>query len=99
MLEGLHGEFSRRFQDFKRVENEIHMICFLFTSDMDNAPGDAQLELIDLQADTLWAEHFRSVSLLDIYSSLKEESFSHMGWHDQKILVLFGCTYTSHTGK
>ena len=55
--------------------------------------SDAQMELIDLQSDTLLAEHFKSVSLLDFYSSLKEENFPHMRRHaPQKILVLFGST-------
>ena len=26
MLEALHGEFSRRFQDFKTMESEMHLI-------------------------------------------------------------------------
>ncbi|XP_074513994.1 general transcription factor II-I repeat domain-containing protein 2A-like [Sebastes fasciatus] len=93
MLEALHGEFSRRFQDFKTVESEMHMVSSPFTCSVENAPSDVQMELIDLQSDTLLAEHFRSVSLLDFYSSLKEENFPHMRRHAQKILVLFGSTY------
>lgn len=93
MLEALHGEFSRRFQDFKTVESEMHMVSSPFNCSVDNAPSDVQMELIDLQSDTLLAEHFRSVSLLDFYSSLKEENFPHLRRHSQKILVLFGSTY------
>ena len=92
MLVALHGEFSRRFPDFKTVENEMHMVSSPFTCCVDNAPSDVQMELIDLQSDTLLAEHFRSVPLLDFYSSLKE-NFPHMRRHAQKILVLFGSTY------
>lgn len=51
------------------------------------------MELIDLQSDLLLVEHFRSVSLLDFYSSLKEENFPHLRRHAQRILVLFGSTY------
>ena len=32
---------------------------------------DVRLKLIDLQSDTVLSEHFKSVSLLDFYSSLK----------------------------
>ena len=67
----LHGEFSRRFEDFKTVEGEMHMISSPFICSVDNAPIDVQLELIDLQSDKLLAEHFKSVSLLHFYSSLK----------------------------
>uniref|UniRef100_A0A8C5LJG6 SPIN-DOC-like zinc-finger domain-containing protein n=1 Tax=Leptobrachium leishanense TaxID=445787 RepID=A0A8C5LJG6_9ANUR len=93
MLGALHGEFSRRFQDFKTVESEMHMISSPFSCSVDNTPSDVQLELIDLQSDALMAEHFKSVSLLDFYSSLKEENFQHMRMRAQKMLVLFGSTY------
>ena len=93
MLGALHDEFSRRFEDFKTVESEMHVISSPFTCSVDNAPSDVQLELIDLQSETLLAEHFKSVSLLDFYSSLKEENFPHMRRHAQKMLVLFGSTY------
>ncbi|XP_072436522.1 general transcription factor II-I repeat domain-containing protein 2A-like [Chiloscyllium punctatum] len=93
MLEALHGEFSRQFQDFKTVENEMHIMFSPFTCNVESAPSNVQLELIDLQSDTLLAEYFRSVSLLDFYSSLKEENFPHMRRHAQKILVPFGSAY------
>ncbi|XP_068449722.1 general transcription factor II-I repeat domain-containing protein 2B-like [Clinocottus analis] len=77
-LGALHGEFSRRFEDFKTVEDEMHMVSSPFTCSVDNAPSDVQLELIDLQSDAVLAEHFKSESLLDFYSSLKEENFPNM---------------------
>ncbi|KAL3975343.1 C-C motif chemokine 24 [Sarotherodon galilaeus] len=91
MLEVLHAEFSRRFQDFKALE--MDMVSSPFTCSVDNASSDVQMELIDLRSDTLLAEHFRSVSLLDFYSSLKEENFPHLRNHAQRMLVLFGSTY------
>lgn len=81
LLGALHGEFSRRFQDFKTLEGGMHMISSPFTCSVDNAPSDIQLELIDLQSDMILAECFKSVSLLDFYSSLKEENFSHLRRH------------------
>ena len=93
MLQALHGEFSRRFEDLRRIEDEMQMISSPFTCSVDNAPSDVQLELIDLQADAELAEHFKSGSLLDFYSSLKEENFPNIRRHAQKMLVLFGSTY------
>uniref|UniRef100_A0AAY5KZX0 HAT C-terminal dimerisation domain-containing protein n=1 Tax=Esox lucius TaxID=8010 RepID=A0AAY5KZX0_ESOLU len=74
-------------------QSEMHMVSSPFNCSVDNAPSDVQMELIDLQSDTLLAEHFRSVSLLDFYSSLKEENFPHLRRHAQRIIVLFGSTY------
>ncbi|XP_024144372.1 general transcription factor II-I repeat domain-containing protein 2A-like [Oryzias melastigma] len=62
-------------------------------SSVGNAASDVQLELIDLQSDAVLAEQFKSVSLLEFYSSLKEENFPNMRRHAQKMLVLFGSTY------
>lgn len=93
MLDTLHAELLRRFQDFKTLESEMHMVSSPFNCSVDNAPSDVQMELIDLQSDTLLAEHFRSVSLLGFYSSLKEKNFPHLKRHAQRILVLFGSTY------
>lgn len=93
MLGALHGEFSRRFEDLRKIEDEMHLISSPFTCSVDNAPSDVQLELIDLQSDAVLAKHFKSESLLDFYSSLKEENFPNMKIHAQKMLVLFGSTY------
>ncbi|XP_036066918.1 general transcription factor II-I repeat domain-containing protein 2B-like [Oryzias melastigma] len=93
MLGALHGQFSRRFEDLRTIEDEMNMISSPFTCSVGNAASDVQLELIDLQSDALLAEQFKSVSLLDFYSSLKEETFPNMRRHAQKMLVLFGSTY------
>ncbi|XP_063781341.1 general transcription factor II-I repeat domain-containing protein 2A-like [Pseudophryne corroboree] len=65
MLEALHGEFSRRFQDFKTLESEMNMVSSPFTCSVDNASSDVHMELIDLQSDTLLARNFKSVPLLE----------------------------------
>lgn len=69
------------------------MISSPFTYGVDNAPSDVQLKLIDLKSDMILAEHFKSVSLLDFDSSLKEENFPLMRRYAQKMLVLFGSIY------
>ena len=93
MLGALHGEFSRRFEDLRTMESEMHLISSPFTCNVDDAPSDVQLELIDLQSDAVLAEHFKSRPLLKFYSSLKQEKFPNMRRHAQKMFVLFGSTY------
>ena len=46
MLGVLHDEFSRRFQDFKKVEDEMQLVSSPFTCSVDSAPTDVQLELM-----------------------------------------------------
>ena len=40
MLGYLHSEFSRRFEDFKNVEDQMHLIFSLFACNVDNASID-----------------------------------------------------------
>ncbi|XP_068613487.1 general transcription factor II-I repeat domain-containing protein 2-like [Brachionichthys hirsutus] len=94
MLGALHAEFSRRFGDFRMVEGEMLRVFSPFTCGVENAPGDVQLELRSLQSDGTLAEHFRSASVLDFYAGLKEENFPRMRRHAQKMLALFGSSYT-----
>lgn len=93
MLGALRDEFSRRFQDFKKVEDEMQLVSSPFTCSVDSAPTNVQLELTDLQSDSLLKEHFKSASLPEFYSALKEENFPNMRRRAQKMLVLCGSTY------
>lgn len=93
MLGAQHGEFSRRFQNFRTAESEMHKIFTSFTCSVDKTPNNVQLELIDLQSDASLSKHIKSASLLDFHFSLKEENFPHTRRHGQRILVLFGSTY------
>uniref|UniRef100_A0A096MCD0 HAT C-terminal dimerisation domain-containing protein n=1 Tax=Poecilia formosa TaxID=48698 RepID=A0A096MCD0_POEFO len=87
MLGALHDEFSRRFKDLRTMESKMHMISSPFTFSVDDASSDVQLELIVL------GENFKTGSLLDSCSSLKEENFPNIRKHAQKMFVLFGSTY------
>ena len=94
MLLALHGEFSRRFEDFAMLRNETSVVFFSFSCCVDDTPSGIQLELIDLQSDALLPDHFKSMPLLHFYFTLHEEKFANLWRHAQKMLVLFGSTYT-----
>ena len=47
-LENLYDEFSARFKDFKSHEHLFEIFFSLFHTDIDKAPTDIQMELIDL---------------------------------------------------
>ncbi|XP_063802305.1 general transcription factor II-I repeat domain-containing protein 2B-like [Pseudophryne corroboree] len=89
----LHGEFSWRFNDFKTIEKDLSLVSSPFTFDVDNAPCDLQLELIDLQCDALLKEQFKSEPLPRFYASLNGQNFPKIKAHARKMLVLFGSTY------
>jgi 17beta-estradiol 17-dehydrogenase/3beta-hydroxysteroid 3-dehydrogenase/mitotic-spindle organizing protein 1 len=64
-----------------------------FTCNVNNAPTDLQLELIDLQSDAVIGELFKTMSLTRFYASLHEQNFPTVRSSAQKMFVLFGSTY------
>ena len=53
-------EFDRRFQDFKNLEPQFNILSSPFTTEVDSAPEDLQLELLDLQASNDLKKKFKS---------------------------------------
>ena len=92
-LEDLHGEFSRRFSDFEKIEPSLQLVSCPLSQDPDTAPEELQLELIDLQSDAVLKEKFNSVKLNDFYASLNKATFPNLRNAAQKMLTLFGSTY------
>jgi hypothetical protein len=92
-LMDLHDEFSRRFQDFKNIENDLSLISSPFSFDVNKAPLETQLELIDMQCDLVLSEKIKSVSLPRFYASLSDSAFPNLKTRAKKMFVLFGSTY------
>uniref|UniRef100_A0A0L8HLD8 Uncharacterized protein n=1 Tax=Octopus bimaculoides TaxID=37653 RepID=A0A0L8HLD8_OCTBM len=44
----LEDEVTRRFQDFKKIEPDLNLLSYPLTADIDTAPEEVQLELIDM---------------------------------------------------
>ena len=92
-VEDLHGEFCRRFSDFKNIEQSLQLVSCPLSQDPETAPQELQLELIYLQSDSVLKEKFNSVKLNDFYASLNRATFPNLRTTAQKMLTLFGSTY------
>lgn len=92
-LDNLVVEFDRRFQDFKNLEPQFNILSSPFSKEVDSAPEDLQLELLDLQASNDLKETFKSVSLPDFYKSLSDDLYSNLKNFAAMFLSLFGSTY------
>ena len=64
-LDTLAVEFDGRFQDFKSLEPQFNILSSPFTTEVDSAPENLQLELLDLKVSNDLKEKFTSVSLPD----------------------------------
>ena len=92
-LKSLNEEITRRFQDFQKIESKFNLLLYPFTADMDTAPEDLQLELIDLQSNYTLKEMFHEKTLVDFCSSHSAEKFRCIKKFGGKMFSIFESTY------
>jgi len=92
-LQSLEDEVTRRFQDFKIIEPKFNLLSYPITADIDTAPEELQLELIDMQSDHTVKEMFNAVTLVDFYKSLSADKFPCVKKFAGKMFSIFGSTY------
>jgi hypothetical protein len=89
----LQEEFDERFQDFKFMEPEFLLFVLPLKADSENAPGNLQIELINLQCDTNLTWNFSETDLQDFYSYLPKEKFPVLRSFWLRMIVMLGSTY------
>lgn len=94
ILTSLKVQFNERFSDFDLKNREIKVFQNPVSIDIDDAPANLQLELIDLQVDDLIRKQFNSNSmkLIDFYKSLPDQ-FPRLKNLARTYISLFGSTY------
>ena len=77
-LMALKEEFIRRFADFKASVGQFDLLSSPFSSDIETATEELQMELIDLQADNSLKRIFESKPLVEFYAYLHSEKFQNL---------------------
>jgi hypothetical protein len=62
-LRKLHGEFERRFQDFKSIELDLNIFSMSFNMGCEQVKPSLQLELIELQCSTQLKQVFQHLKV------------------------------------
>ncbi|GAA6101231.1 general transcription factor II-I repeat domain-containing protein 2-like, partial [Tachysurus ichikawai] len=75
------------------TEKSLQLLSCPLSQDPETASQELQLELIDLQSDSVLKEKFDSLKLNDFYASLNEARFPNLQRMAPKMLTLFGSTY------
>ena len=93
-LEKLFNKFSARFKDFKSHEHLFEIFSSPFHIEIDKAPADVKMELIDLQESTDLKAKYVEMNLGDFYRKfLDQNKFSNLRKFVASKMALLGSTY------
>ena len=93
-LQKLLNEFSAHFKDFKSHEHLFEIFSSLFHTDIEKAPMDIQMELIDFQERTDLEAKYVEMDLGDFYwKYLDQEKFPSLRKSMASKMAHFGSTY------
>ena len=93
-LEKLFNEFWARFEDLKSHKHLFEIFSSPFHTDIDKAPTDIRMELIDLQERTNLKAKYVEMNLGDFYRKyLDQDKFSNLRKFMASKMALFGSTY------
>ena len=92
-LEKLFNEFSARFKDFKFHKHLFEIFSSPFHTDIDKAPTDIQIQLIDLQERTDLKAKYMKMNLGDFYRYLDQDKLPNLRKFMAFKMALFDSTY------
>ena len=93
ILSRLLEDFEHHFQQFTALEPQFLLFATPFTVDAKNVPEEVQMELLDLQCDTVLKQKYADVGVPDFYQFLPREKFPNLFCAATRILAMFGSTY------
>ncbi|XP_065651133.1 general transcription factor II-I repeat domain-containing protein 2B-like [Hydra vulgaris] len=92
-INNIKQDFEVRFQDFKKCEPKFALFTSPFNFDIEKVEEDLQMELIELQCDSVLKQQFTDVGVPKFYSFLPPHQFSKMIQFACQICAMFGSTY------
>src|SRR5258705_1160982 len=91
----LRNVFAERFAHFRRNETLFNIFCSPFDCDVDSAPEDFQMELLEMQSSAEIKGRYASLPLKDFYKyAVSAKDFPNLRKHARK-MSLFGSTYVA----
>ncbi|XP_066239740.1 general transcription factor II-I repeat domain-containing protein 2-like [Saccopteryx leptura] len=89
MLTRLRDDFEHRFQEFTALEPHFALFATPFTVDVQSVPEEVQMELLDLQCDTILKQKYADVGVPDFYKSVPREKFPILVCRAARILAVW----------
>ncbi|XP_037054181.1 general transcription factor II-I repeat domain-containing protein 2 isoform X2 [Peromyscus leucopus] len=88
----LKAEFQKRLSDFEAWENELTLFSSPFATKIDSVREELQMEVIDLQCNTVLRTKYDKVGVPDFYKHLWS-SYPKYRSHCAKMLSMFSSTH------
>jgi hypothetical protein len=92
-IQSLSDDFSARFQDFKAHEKYFQIFATPFHADVDSAPPEIQMELIELQERAYLKTKFNDEADIGAFYRANLDGFPNLKKFVASKMALFGSTY------
>lgn len=89
----LETEFDRRFSDFKNCELQFRLFTSPLSIDIEIVDENLQIELIEMQCDSLLKQKYTEVGIPEFYTFLLADRFPKVLSFVTRILAMFRSTY------
>jgi len=94
-ISDLKIQFDSRFLDFKANEKLFNLFSIPFSLSVEDVPENMQMEIVDLQNNTILKEKYNNVELSIFYSKyIDTETYPNLRNNALRMMSLFGSTYT-----
>lgn len=93
VLLNLLQQFDLRFKDFQVFEPQFQLFSTPFAVEIDNVAEELQMELVELQCDTILKQKYAEVGIPEFYKYLSRERFPKLFSATVRIFSMFGSTY------
>ncbi|XP_076011117.1 general transcription factor II-I repeat domain-containing protein 2-like [Genypterus blacodes] len=88
----LSVEFTRRFNDFEALKSRFGLLSYPFAVEVEHAPTNLQMELIELQCSDTLKQKYDSVGVAQ-FPRYIPDTMPHLHTQAAQMLSMFGSTY------
>ena len=82
-----------RFSDFEKLQPQFQLFSTPFAVKIDSVAAELQMELAELQCDTILKQKYADEGIPKFYSFISRERFSGLYSASARIIPMFGSTY------
>lgn len=87
-------QFESRFCDMKNQKDRFDLFAIPFSVDVNTAPHEMQMEIIELQSSNILKAKYDSVPIANFYKEyVQKPTYPHLYDNAKRVMCMFGSTY------